>query len=421
MVWLTKEVPIPGTTTRSALGPIDQLLIRLIPRSVIESDLRSQSRALLLLRYALVGAVFTALFFPYFVLYLRIPITAWANGAYALSLLLTPLVLRSTRSVSAASHYTLTAALFVLLFQTLSLDGASSLAFPWLGIIPLGAMLLCGTLGGLVWTLITMASIAAVGVVDALGWLQDPAQRTVASTVTRTCNVGCLAIALGALGWLFETRANALLRHLERQRQAYHDRSIRDVLTGLANRAMLSECLIQSWERCRRNGPGGALFFIDLNEFKAINDEYGHLAGDQVLKEIALRLKDVLRRSDIAGRIGGDEFAVVVEGIANRSAVAALANKVASALEVPIELDCGPVQVGASIGIAMFPDQRCDFECAGSLPGESSVSRQKVGHETVRRLLQEADSAMYTAKREGRRHWIHGDRTSGEHRLAELA
>ena len=422
MDWLAKEVPIPGNTTRQVKGPLDRFLVRIIPRELIENDLRSRSRAFLLLRFTIVGAIFTAVFFPYFVFYLKMPFTGWTNGLYGLSLVATPLILRWTRSIGVASHWTLTSAFAVLFFQSMVLGGVSSLSFPWLVTLPVAGMLLCGTRGGLIWTVITTASIVVVGVADSMGWLSDAPVKSVAAEAATTWTVASLAIALGCLGWLFETRSNALLRHLERQRQTYHDRSVHDALTGLANRALLSECIIQSWERCRRNGPRGALFFIDLNHFKAINDQHGHLAGDQVLREVALRLKDVLRRSDIAGRIGGDEFALVIEGIENRSDVAALADKIASALEVPIELDCGPVQVGASIGIALYPDHRCELAGMPENGGaESTGIRHKVGHETVRRLLQQADAAMYTAKRQGRRYWIHGDRASGEQRILELA
>lgn len=424
MGWLTNEVPVRGTTTRPAKRGLEGLLLRIIPAELIDNDLRSRSRALLLLRFAIVGVVFTTVFFPYFVFVLKVPYTGWTSGLYCLSLVATPLILRATRSIAVASHWTLVCALAVLAFQAVMLGGVASLSFPWLAVLPVAGMLLCGTPGGMVWTVIATASIGAIGAAGSFGWLPDAQVRSIAAQGATTVTIASLSIALGCLGWLFETRANTLLRHLERQRQTYHDRSLRDVLTGLANRALLAEYIIQSWERCRRTGPRGALFFIDLNQFKAINDQHGHFAGDQVLREVALRLKDVLRRSDIAGRIGGDEFALVVEGIENRSNVAALADKVASALEVPIELDGGPVQVGASIGIALYPDHRCeaaDTPATAEAEADNTSIREKIGHETVRRLLQRADEAMYTAKRQGRRYWIHGDRTSGEHQLLELA
>ncbi|MGB5809118.1 MAG: GGDEF domain-containing protein [Polyangiales bacterium] len=422
MGWLAKETPIPGASARLARGPLDRLLLRLVPRELFENDLRSWSRVQLILRYTVMGAVFTTLFFPYSVFYLKIPYTAWTNGLYAISLFATPLVLRWTRSISVAAHWTITCAFAVLLFQSIALGGVSSLAFPWLAVLPVAGMLLAGTRGGLFWTAVCGTSVLGVAWMGTAGLLPSTTAPLMSRPESGAVTFGALAFALGAMGWLFETRSNLLLRHLERQRKTYHDRSVRDVLTGLANRALLSECIIQSWERCRRNGPRGALFFIDLNHFKQVNDKHGHLAGDQVLREVALRLKDALRRSDIAGRIGGDEFALVIEGIENRSDVAALADKVASALEAPIELDGFSIRISASIGIALYPDHRC--ELAGSsdaMNAESTGIRHKVTHDTVSKLLQQADTAMYSAKRQGRRYWIHGDRTSGEQRVLELA
>ncbi|MEM9728034.1 MAG: GGDEF domain-containing protein [Myxococcota bacterium] len=404
------------------MGKLDRWFLHVVPRELLDNDLRSRSRIQLILRYTFVGFVLTLVFFPYSVFYLKIPYTAWTNSLYALSLLATPLVLRRTRSVGAAAHWTLACAFAVLVFQSVLLGGIAAMAYPWLAILPLAGMLLLGTVGGLFWTGLTVVSMIAIGVAHGQGWLPNAEVPKITVLDSSLLSFVGLAVTLGTLGWLFETRANALLLHLDKQRKTYHDLSVRDVLTGLANRALLSECIIQSWERCRRNGPHGALFFIDLNQFKSVNDKYGHLAGDQVLREVALRLKDVLRRSDIAGRIGGDEFALVIEGIENRSDVAALADKVASALEVPIELDGATVRVGASIGIALYPDHRCELAGMSSPDTtENTGIRYKVGHETVRKLLQQADTAMYTAKRQGRRYWIHGDRTSGEHRMLELA
>ncbi|MBW1907498.1 MAG: GGDEF domain-containing protein [Deltaproteobacteria bacterium] len=162
--------------------------------------------------------------------------------------------------------------------------------------------------------------------------------------------------------------------------------------------------------RARRHGPRGALFFIDLNDFKNVNDEHGHAAGDQVLREVALRLQDAVRSSDLVGRIGGDEFALIVEGIESQRDVASLAEKVAQTIEVPIELGGITVNVGASIGVAFFPDHECHFGdriTLPSIPVSAGITRGEVDHESVRRLLEKADAAMYAAKRKGLQYWIH--------------
>jgi GGDEF domain-containing protein len=110
------------------------------------------------------------------------------------------------------------------------------------------------------------------------------------------------------------------------------------------------------------------------------------------------------------GRIGGDEFALVIEGVESQGDVAVLAEKVAHALEEPIELDHATVNVGASIGVAFFPDRECQFTdriTLPSIPANANPIRGEVDQEAVRRLLEKADAAMYTAKRKALRYWIH--------------
>jgi diguanylate cyclase (GGDEF)-like protein len=362
------------------------------------------------MRFTIVAALFTLLFSPYFILYLKLPYTGLMNLFYGVSLALTPLLLQRTGSLRVAANWTLACALSVLVLQTWLLGGVSSLAYPWLSCIPVAAMLLRGVRGGAVWTAATVVAVAGVGVADAAGLMRGgPATSTLARGAT-TVTMTSLTIALGALAWLAESRADRFVEDLHRQKQTFRERSLRDWLTGLANRSLMTECLIQSWERARRHGPRCALFFIDLNDFKQINDEHGHAAGDRVLREIGARLRDAVRSSDLVGRIGGDEFALIVEGAESRSAVAALADKVSSVIEEPIRIDTVSARVGASIGIAFYPDRGCHFGDRITLPRVASEpigGPGEVDEESVRQLLEKADAAMYTAKRKGLPYWIH--------------
>ena len=410
MGWLTKHVRRVPSAGSLESGPLDRWLTRFIPRELVEDHIRSRARAYLLMRFTMVSAIGTMVFAPYFALYLKLPYTGPLNILYGISLALTPVILNRTRSLRIAANWTLSSAFAVLLFQSWVLGGVSSLAYPWLACVPMAAMLLRGVRGGAVWTLVSVIGVVGVGIADIMGLLPQGPALVVAARGATMVTIAALTLTLGGLAWLAESRAEELLQDLQRQKLVFQERAVRDWLTGLANRSLLTECLIQSWERARRHGPRGALFFIDLNDFKLVNDEHGHAAGDQVLREVALRLQDTVRASDLVGRIGGDEFALVIEGVESQKDVAVLADKVALEIERPIELEGATVHVGASIGVAFFPDRACHFGdriTLPSIPATAITNHGEVDQESVRRLLEKADAAMYAAKRKALRYWVH--------------
>ncbi len=165
-------------------------------------------------------------------------------------------------------------------------------------------------------------------------------------------------------------RAEQELAHL-----AHHD-----ALTGVANRAMLSERVERELAVARRRATRLAVIFLDLDYFKHINDRYGHETGDIVLKEVATRLSESVRAIDIVGRMGGDEFVVVLSEVADMRDVAVLADKLRHACARPLRFDGHEVRLAVSMGVSLFPDDAQDF----------------------RTLLRFADSALYQAKGEGR-------------------
>ena len=157
-----------------------------------------------------------------------------------------------------------------------------------------------------------------------------------------------------------------------------------DPLTGLPNRAVLESRLQVA---ASRSGPYNgrlALFLIDLNRFKQINDERGHLAGDAVLKIVAERLAKCLRAGDVVVRYGGDEFVVLADGLVDAQEAAGLADRIVATVNTPIALGEDEIRVSASIGIAIA--QRSE----NSLPGLLPVS--------LSGLLARADRGMYQAK-----------------------
>jgi diguanylate cyclase (GGDEF)-like protein len=166
-------------------------------------------------------------------------------------------------------------------------------------------------------------------------------------------------------------RAEAEIVHLARH----------DVLTGLANRAEFNARLEEASRRLKRNGGNLTVMMIDLDRFKAVNDTLGHLAGDQLLSEVARRLQSTVRDTDVLARLGGDEFAIIQEGGADqREGAVALALRIIEAISVPFDLNGQQVEVGTSIGIALAPED-------GVEPDE---------------LLRRADLALYSVKSSGR-------------------
>jgi diguanylate cyclase (GGDEF)-like protein/PAS domain S-box-containing protein len=162
-------------------------------------------------------------------------------------------------------------------------------------------------------------------------------------------------------------------------RQAFYD-----ALTGLANRALFQNRVEHALERRRRRGIVASVLFMDLDDFKTVNDSLGHVAGDRLLTDVAARLQKCLRSSDTAARLGGDEFAILVEDLANGPSE--LATRVLAALAAPFDLDGTQVFVRASIGITV------------ASPGQH-------GPDAVAALLRNADVAMYSAKAEGGGRW----------------
>ena len=167
---------------------------------------------------------------------------------------------------------------------------------------------------------------------------------------------------------------------LRESREMLRFTATHDALTGLPNRRMLLNHLEQALQRSIRHRHSGAVFFIDLDNFKAINDTLGHAAGDAVLIECASRVRAVLRKSDIFGRLGGDEFLLITEEIKSPDSLMHLAQKIIAVINRPYTVGRLKHHIGASIGVAIFPHDGRD-------KGE---------------LLQYADMAMYRAKEKGK-------------------
>ncbi len=153
-------------------------------------------------------------------------------------------------------------------------------------------------------------------------------------------------------------------------------RADHDPLTGLANRALFYDRFSQAVHRADRSGEMVGLIYADLDGFKSVNDRLGHAAGDELLRVVAKRFTDSVRSSDTVARMGGDEFAVIAEGVRDRFEISKLIEKLDAVLLEPIALDKGTVHVDVSIGHSLYP-----------------VDALELSH-----LLERADSAMYAEK-----------------------
>lgn len=160
-----------------------------------------------------------------------------------------------------------------------------------------------------------------------------------------------------------------------------------DALTDLPNRTLFGIQLNMALERAARRGTKLALFELDLDGFKAVNDTAGHAAGDQLLKTIGGRLRKTLRSEDVVARLGGDEFAMIIENPPNAVHLGNLANKLIAAVSQPVELRGYNAKVTASVGIAIYPQDGRDAEA----------------------LLKAADIAMYVSKSAGRNTYTYHD------------
>jgi diguanylate cyclase (GGDEF)-like protein/PAS domain S-box-containing protein len=160
--------------------------------------------------------------------------------------------------------------------------------------------------------------------------------------------------------------------------RSLHDKAMRDTLTDLPNRRALNELLLQVAQAPESEC---AVLFLDLDGFKAVNDAYGHDLGDELLRQVAVRLQHTVRKADFVCRLAGDEFVVVAHGVSSEPIARRIAENICTALAEPFTLGNAIARIGASIGVAL---------------------RTKGVEGTMDSILNEADAAMYKAKRQGR-------------------
>lgn len=227
----------------------------------------------------------------------------------------------------------------------------------------------------------------------------NPAQRAMAQNQVVELALGSVLVRRDGEVIAIEDSASPILDRYGRSTGAvivFHDarqsgasieemsyRAQHDFLTGLPNRMLLLERLAHAIGMANRHQKRIAVLFLDLDNFKPINDTYGHAVGDHLLQDVAAELESCVRNTDLVSRQGGDEFVILLTEIEERQDAAQIAEKVLARFSAPRVIDGIQLQVALSIGIAVYPDNGCDADT----------------------MMRNADIAMYATKANGRNHY----------------
>ena len=240
-------------------------------------------------------------------------------------------------------------------------------------------------------TAFMVANLLLLGLSNDLGLIQHvPMRSSIHSGLLLAIILGLLASSV----WLMIGDLTRLVQALRSENHRVHQSQLQirqlinhDSLTQLPNRILARERWEQAMQCCRPQDQWVALLFIDLDNFKQVNDNLGHHAGDKLLQSVASQLRSHLRGSDLVCRISGDEFLVLAEGFHQQAEVQQLAEKLLAAVATPVDFGNTTFSSTCSIGIAIAPRDGTDFDV----------------------MCQKADSAMYQAKHFGRNHWAFYD------------
>jgi diguanylate cyclase (GGDEF)-like protein len=247
------------------------------------------------------------------------------------------------------------------------------------------SLFLLGIRGGLIWSCIVLLTQAFLYYLFISGVDFPNIQPPEAATAGAIFNWALAFCAIISLILLIELSRGQLevQRHLERENYRYM--ATHDGLTKLANRSLFEEKLKIAIEQSQKNNSKVLLLYLDLDKFKPINDQWGHDAGDKVLKVVASRLKATTRECDTAARLGGDEFAVVLPNLDKNISINKLTESIYKRLTQPIHLYGQYFDIDCSIGICSYPEHAANFE----------------------QLWKQADAAMYIAKKQSTRWHIY--------------
>ncbi|HJW26312.1 MAG TPA: EAL domain-containing protein [Rhodocyclaceae bacterium] len=219
------------------------------------------------------------------------------------------------------------------------------------------------------------------------GWeTERQSQRADGSLYWERLHLASVQDENGVAAHLLLSREDITERHEQQEKIAYQAHY--DPLTGLPNRVLAHDRLLHAMGHSRREGTRAAAMYIDLDNFKQVNDTLGHTTGDGLLRQAAARLQAAMREEDTVARLGGDEFLIILNGLAHGDDTSAVAEKIIAAFAAPFPVDDRELVTSPSIGIAIYPDDGSD----------------------ATELLRNADLAMYEAKEAGRNTYRFFDR-----------
>jgi diguanylate cyclase (GGDEF)-like protein len=281
-------------------------------------------------------------------------------------------------------------ALVLLVFWGIGLAAVVSLGilgagYWWLVMSSLLVSTLYSFRAGIATAVVVTVLMAAIGAGFISGTLNVPLDAnvyivSVSSWVNLLLSISLVSFIVFRAIAAFQESTLVLLDEVHKQRDRIELLATHDQLTGLPTLALADDRLLIALHAARRTGGKVALMFIDLDGFKAVNDSFGHAAGDLILQEVAKRVSGALRAGDTAARVGGDEFIAILGALQNGQLAAQVARRVIASISRPIDCAGHSISVGASIGIGLFPDHADDAQ-------------------SLRRV---ADKAMYKVKRTGR-------------------
>lgn len=287
------------------------------------------------------------------------------------------IVFRRWHSYVVAGNIAVLAIYVAVLISVLITGGYGESPFMALWIVvPVFVFPMAGSRSGIAWTAIVFITMNLLMLAKEFGFttwqLSDSATLHM---LERALPIVLCFVVVSALV-IYERVNLTLYQWLQEERIRFAFKASHDSLTDLPNREEFYSRLDAALRESSQKKAQFALVYVDIDNFKPINDQFGHYAGDKVLKVTAQRLREVLRNTDLASRIGGDEFALILHGIQKRSDIDLAMNKMLYTLAIPIDVGGQEVRVHASAGVAIFPQDSRDMTA----------------------LCRLADGAMYIAK-----------------------